>query len=171
MTKRWTDYNCKILILGIMHSGTSLLASYLGAHPDVTILSEVPDNWELRMIGKPVTGVKLLAPQQYRGKGYEGYKVIKIMRDPDDLLNSLRTRTRNKQNKKWYWKLLWKLPIHRFMAAWGYYCMMGVNGFTVDYEMICSDPEYVLEQVCEYLDITYTDKMLEGRKYNYAYQR
>jgi len=53
-----------LLVLGAPRSGTSLLASMLGAHPDIAMAHEdTGDGWT-QIVGKPVRGVKLVTPNQ-----------------------------------------------------------------------------------------------------------
>ena len=75
--KLWNKYDENILVLGIMFSGTSILASYLSSHPNVVIISEVGGGIERRILGKPITGVKLITPHQYRKmpKVYQGLRM------------------------------------------------------------------------------------------------
>lgn len=65
MLRRKAQKNRKhLLIVGIPRSGTSLLASLIGAHPKVSITNEdFTNNW-LSNIGKPVVGNKLCVPRQ-----------------------------------------------------------------------------------------------------------
>ncbi|MCD6234759.1 MAG: sulfotransferase [Candidatus Marinimicrobia bacterium] len=53
-----------VLILGAPRSGTSILASLIGAHPDIALCSEDFSNTWTTAIGKPVVGNKLCVPNQ-----------------------------------------------------------------------------------------------------------
>lgn len=53
-----------VLILGAPRSGTSILASLVGAHPDIAMCSEDYSNAWTAIIGKPVVGNKLCVPRQ-----------------------------------------------------------------------------------------------------------
>lgn len=53
-----------VLILGAQRSGTTLLASLIGAHPDVSIVSEDSTLTFTRITGKKIVGTKLIVPNQ-----------------------------------------------------------------------------------------------------------
>lgn len=57
-----------VLILGAPRSGTSILASLVGAHPDIALCSEDFRNTWTTAIGKPVVGNKLCVPNQIQLK-------------------------------------------------------------------------------------------------------
>ena len=72
----------KILIIGAAHSGTSALASYFGAHPDVAMLCEDNGDKITSIIGKKYAGNKLLVYRQirYDKRGHRfGYAINKIV--------------------------------------------------------------------------------------------
>lgn len=53
----------KLLILGCRRSGTTLLASLLGAHSDINMLDEVYDKSFEKLIGKKYQGMKMVIPR------------------------------------------------------------------------------------------------------------
>mgnify|MGYP000046420584 CR=1 FL=1 len=53
-----------LLVFGAPRSGTTLLAGMLGAHPDVAMAHEDTGEGWTHIVGKPVRGVKLVAPNQ-----------------------------------------------------------------------------------------------------------
>lgn len=53
-----------VLIVGAPRSGTTLLAAMLGAHPDIALLMEDFYGQSIRILSKPVVGVKLTMPNQ-----------------------------------------------------------------------------------------------------------
>ena len=65
MLRRKAQRNRKhLLVVGLPRSGTSLLASLIGAHPKVSMTNEdFTKNW-LSNIGKPIVGNKLCVPRQ-----------------------------------------------------------------------------------------------------------
>ncbi|WP_188645300.1 sulfotransferase family protein [Tsuneonella deserti] len=56
--------NVHLLVLGAPRSGTTLLAAMLSCHPDISLLNEELTGASLRILAKPVSGVKLCAPHQ-----------------------------------------------------------------------------------------------------------
>lgn len=56
------------VIVGLQRTGTTLLASMLGRHPDINMLFESVTNDSLQLIGKKWNGNKLLAYRQIRIK-------------------------------------------------------------------------------------------------------
>ncbi len=53
-----------LLVFGAPRSGTSLLAGMLGAHPDIAMAHEDTGEGWTHIVGKPIRGVKLVAPNQ-----------------------------------------------------------------------------------------------------------
>ena len=53
-----------ILIVGLPRSGTSILASLIGAHPHISICNEDFGKSWINIIGKPIVGNKLCVPRQ-----------------------------------------------------------------------------------------------------------
>lgn len=53
-----------ILVVGLPRSGTSLLASLIGAHPEISMCNEDFRKSWVNLIGKPVVGNKLCVPRQ-----------------------------------------------------------------------------------------------------------
>ena len=56
------------VIVGLQRTGTTLLASMLGRHPDINMLFESVNKDSLKLIGKKWNGNKLLAYRQIRNK-------------------------------------------------------------------------------------------------------
>ncbi len=56
------------VVIGLQRTGTTLLASMLGRHPDINMLFESVTNDSLKLIGKKWNGNKLLAYRQIREK-------------------------------------------------------------------------------------------------------
>ncbi len=56
------------VIIGLQRTGTTLLASMLGRHPDINMLFESVNKDSLKLIGKKWNGNKLLAYRQIRNK-------------------------------------------------------------------------------------------------------
>jgi len=54
----------RLLVLGSPRSGTSLLAAMLGRHSQIAMTHEDTGDAWTRVVGKPITGVKLVAPNQ-----------------------------------------------------------------------------------------------------------
>jgi len=122
LRRKAQKYRKHLLIVGLPRSGTSLLASLIGAHPKVSITNEdFTNNW-LSNIGKPVLGNKLCVPRQldwsrrntssvrllnkfglltlwpksrYAVVDYikiPNFQIIGINRSPDQVYNSLKNR-------------------------------------------------------------------------------
>ena len=68
-----------ILVTGIMHSGTSIVASMIGAHSEVNMLCEEPTNAITRLYGKKYAGNKLCWFTQIRPK-MRANKLIYLLR-------------------------------------------------------------------------------------------
>ena len=54
------------VVIGLQRTGTTLLASMLGRHPDINMLFESVTRDSLQLIGKKWNGNKLLAYRQIR---------------------------------------------------------------------------------------------------------
>ena len=68
ITKNLTNGRTQVLVLGAYSSGTSLLTSILGSHPECGFLVQNHDMAELTIAGKRVIGNKLCIPQEIQEK-------------------------------------------------------------------------------------------------------
>lgn len=184
-----------VLVVGARHSGTSLLASYLGAHPDISMIFEDTDQNFLKMYGTKYVGNKLVLNQQIRRTQRAskwGYAV----------------------NRYWYWKHGWgpfrpyptsKWSIQDYVEneakiiyiirgsrdnvnsiikragqrvsereAFSYLdkCTQEISPYdytSVSYETLVSNPALELEWICQSAKIKYSKKMLDGPKSNWRY--
>ena len=120
-SRLWNNQERKFLICGCMFSGTSIVASILGSHSQVAVISE----WagpEKRIIGKPYIGVKLITFYQLRKRQIqkyidEGYEIIWVWRDYDSWIESWR---RQIKGRKWYWRLFWLVMPKERLGFWYY---------------------------------------------------
>ena len=188
-TKWKNKYKGIFLVVGTHFSGSSLLTSIIGSHPDVVMLSEVRFFAEMRAIGKPYTGTKLIYPNQINQRVLDKYKsmgakIIFIERDFENHLNSYMHRKRlsvvSKFNHNPIWDLIWigltliglkKQFIKRRILKTS---LFGHSNslYIVNYEELVKSPDKTIRKVCEYLGIKYSSKMLkDGAVYNHGYPR
>jgi len=175
-----------LLVLGLARSGTSFLSSLLGGHPEINMLSESYDSAITRSIGSKYAGNKLCAhqirydsfspvPERLVANGRPktvskllftdyvdlGAKIIIIMRDTMDVRRSMITRAGATP------------ALADRVIADGLKFLAHVNTYhktiVVPYESLCEFKEVTLGWVCEYLEIEYSDKMLDGEKWNWVY--
>ena len=69
------------VIVGLQRTGTTLLSSMLGRHPEINMLFESVTKDSLKLIGKQWNGNKLLAYRQirqYKRASYLGHLINRI---------------------------------------------------------------------------------------------
>jgi hypothetical protein len=173
-----------LLLLGLARSGTSFCSSLLGGHPDINMLCESYGSAILRGVGKLYNGNKLCAHQIkynlidkapvrlvksrklvsrlfFQDYADLGAKTIIIRRNTEDVANSMVKRT-NCSYKSAYeviedgTKFLDDVNKHNEILP-------------VSYDNLCDFKEDVLKEICEYLELEYSPRMLAGEKYNWVY--
>jgi len=175
-----------LLVLGLARSGTSFLASLLGGHPDINMLSECFDAGFTRLIGKKYAGNKLcihqiryneLSPVPLRvvttGSKTRAVcrmliqdymmldaKIIIILRNTGDVIKSMVNRTACRED--WAEKVVRSnlTQLNRVMDG---------ECHVVGYTSLCENKVNTLKEICEYLELEYSPLMLEGEKRNWVY--
>ena len=181
--KSWRDLPNKLIIVGSAHSGSSLLESYIGGHPDVNMIHEDTTLQWTKGYGKLYNGTKILLGIQvqkenklkFYGKLY--YKMVgkKLLRPFPTCTYSLKDiyakviyiKRRNGQLRSLTEKhgITFKQAARYLVEAKRQ--MDGVEHFLVYYEDLCDNPEEVLKDVCRYLNLPYKKKMLKGKNWVY----
>ena len=188
------------VVIGLQRTGTTLLASLLGRHPEINMLFESVTKDSLKLIGKEWNGNKLLAYRQIRQEkraSYwgnlvnrvsnldfkkknrhhlvrpyptsimsindykdEGALFITIERDKESSVSSMikRAGQSEKQASK-EWEEGMKI-INNLKSE---------DAYSLTFVDLVNDTEKILQEICNYLDIDYLEKMLEGPKYNFVY--
>ena len=182
-----------LLIIGAPRSGTTLLATMIGMHPDVAMLIEDRFFGIKKLTGKKVLANKLCIPIQLemtkrsnflkkriQRLGYlknyttskfnmqdylalEGIKIISIVRDSGDVINSIMKR--GKKEKK-IAEQRWNRAIEMIYELQSKYPAI-VR--TVSYEDMVNEPEKLVRQLAEFIGIDFQPQMLEGYKHNILY--
>ena len=188
------------VVIGLQRTGTTLLASMLGRHPEINMLFESVTKDSLKLIGKDWNGNKLLAYRQIRQAkraskwghfinrisnldfrkenrhhlvrpfptsimsiedyNHQGAVFITIERDKESSVSSMMKRAR--QNKKQAikeWEEGMKIINH----------LKGENVYSLTFVDLVNDSEKILKEICQFLEVEYLEKMLEGPKYNFVY--
>jgi hypothetical protein len=188
------DINKHLLILGIMHSGTTLLAAMIGRHPEVSMINESFSGEHFQQLGKTYSGNKLLLRQiglKYRGCKF-GHLINRIVSQNNRFtfrvypqsLYSLRDYpqgtkiiliTRNSDDVINSLILRDKYP--RWLAEWHVrnqqkkeIDIVNIHGaFIIGFNTLVNYPEHTMRRICAYLGLPYSPAMLEGAKFNHTY--
>lgn len=182
-----------LLIIGSPRSGTTLFASMISAHSNVAMLIEDKFFAVKKLTGKKVLANKLCIPHQielsrrsnyfsrlfkklgmsknYTASGYNikdymhlpDSKILAIIRNGDDVISSIMSRGKKAR----------RIAMHRWEKAIEIiYQLKKENTEKIDvvsYEALLKQPEQILRQVSDFLDIEFESQMLEGYKYNILY--
>ena len=188
------------VVVGLQRTGTTLLASMLGRHPEINMLFESVTKDSLKLIGKKWNGNKLLAYRQIRystrsskfghlinrivnldfkkhnkhhvvrpfptsAMSIEDYKsqgayFITIERDKLSSISSMMNRagqTKSQAEKEFDsgMKIINKLKKEKT--------------FSLTFKDLLENTEDRLKEICNFLELDYTSKMLEGPKFNFVY--
>ncbi len=184
-----------ILILGVGRSGTTLLASMLGGHPDISMLDEGDDIDKL--VGTKYAGMK------YPTSGGQ----IMYSRRSLPIIGAIVNRIINFGTRKQKWRLfpLCKYSIKQLinkgctviiskrnkgdtlksivdrghMPAWlaksnykrGINQISKIeNAIIVNYEDLVDDPVSVMKTLCGKLNLDYDSRVIDAAKYNRRYK-
>lgn len=188
------------VVIGLQRTGTTLLASMLGRHPEINMLFESVTKDSLKLIGKEWNGNKLLAYRQIRqntsssywghfinrvsnldfrkknkhhlARPYptskmsiedykeEGAVFITIERDKESSVKSMIKRAgQTEKQASFEWEE--GMKIINSLKSEGAYSLTFVD--------LVNDSERILKDICQFLEIEYLEKMLEGPKYNFVY--
>lgn len=188
------------IVIGLQRTGTTLLASMLGRHPEINMLFESVTKDSLQLIGKQWNGNKLLAYRQIRQEqraskfGHlinrivnfdfrkknrhhlvrpyptsimsiedfkrEGAVFITIERDLDSSISSMvkRSGQSTAQAKKEY-----NLGMDIINNLKKEEC------YSLSFLDLINNTEKVLKEICQFLELDYDVRMLDGPKYNFVY--
>lgn len=183
------DKREKLLIIGPPRSGTSLIASMIGAHPEIGIMIEDMHFVIHKIGGKRIIGNKLCLPQQIdinkkasifsrvmQRMGmllnhpradqsindylrYEEMKIIGIIRDGDKVVESIQ-----KRGKKNYSTALfrWEKALEIIDAVKS---KIKDRMIIVSYDKFLQNPENQLKKICRFLNVSFDSNMMNGLKY------
>ena len=182
-----------LLLIGAPRSGTTLLAAMIGRHTDVGMLNEDVGRGFRKIMSKPLTGNKLCVPNQIRmsrrglsrfrwlkklGLVHEApksrfciedylelpnLKVVAIIRDGSDSISSMVARGRNRLSKaarRWSEAMI---TIYQLRERYRN------RVFVLVFDDLILQPENSMRKVCEFLDLPFEERMLEGHKFNSRY--
>ena len=188
------------VVIGLQRTGTTLLASMLGRHPEINMLFESVTKDSLKLIGKQWNGNKLLAYRQIRKNkrssklghlinrivnldfkqenrhhlvrpfptsvmSIEDYKkegavFITIERDKESSVSSMMKRAgQTKKQAEREWESGMKI-INQ---------LKNEGAYSLTFVDLVNNSEKYLKEICNFLAIEYSEKMLEGPKYNFVY--
>lgn len=187
----------KLLITGAARSGTSLLASLLGGHSQINMLSESFTEDINKLAGKKYAGNKLCIWYQIRWTRATrwGYLLNRLANFGSDVLKSrpapvsrlslqdyidmdariiIIQRNRDpaigsmvKRAGLSTWQATWQYDRAYFMAL--ELVSRYDNCMVVSMEELLEDPEGQLDKICEFLELDYEPGMVRGAKYNIQY--
>jgi hypothetical protein len=182
-----------LLIIGAPRSGTTLLASMIGAHSDVAMLIEDRTFAIKKLTGKKVLSNKLCIPHQTEIKkkaslfsrymqkiGFlknyptskfsiedylqlEDLKILSIIRNGNDIIDSIMKRGKKTQQIA---LKRWSRSIEMILYLSNNYPLQTA---IISYEDLVTQPEKMLKKISLFLDIKFQPQMLEGYKYNILY--
>ena len=188
------------VVVGLQRTGTTLLASMLGRHPEINMLFESVTRDSLQLIGKEWNGNKLLAFRQIRQvkrASYFGHLVnrivnldfskknrhhmlrpyptsvmsindykdegavfITIERGKESSVSSMMKRAgQSKKQAEKEWEEGMKIIN----------CLKGDNTYSLSFLDLVNNTKQTLQEICQFLELDYLEKMLEGPKYNFVY--
>lgn len=188
----------KLLVTGCRRSGTTLLASLLGAHSDINMLNEAYDKSVNKLVGKKYQGVKLGIPHIKLDKRTPPiirilfyHKLaflvgrLKKMGIKLDLLKGSSYSINDyinmdakivfvyrdkEENIK---SMLRRSKISYKRAVWSVEkaneIMNSINCYKVSLEELTTNTKKTLEGICEYLGIEFEEKMLSASGLNNNY--
>ncbi len=183
------DKREKLLIIGPPRSGTSLIASMIGAHPEIGIMIEDMHFTIHKIGGKKIIGNKLCLPQQIdinkkanifsrvlqrmgllmnyprADQSINDYlrhnemKVIGIIRDGDKVVESIQ-----KRGKKSYKTALlrWEKALEIIDEV---QLKIKDRMIIVSYDKFLQNPENQLHKICSFLNVDFDLSMMNGLKY------
>jgi len=174
----------KILLLGIPRSGTTLLTSMIGAHPDAAMLNEDFSYAMDSVIGKKVVGNKLCIPNQikrspsliarvlrrygihlFRERSvlsieehlhHETLHLLIILRDPRAVIASMMDRGGLSFGEA---TARWRRGMELAATLWS---EERDRTMVVSFEALVQEPEVVVRSICEFLQLRFAPEMLEG---------
>ena len=181
-----------LLLLGTPRSGSTLLASMIGRHPEVAMLNE-DFGWAISsLVSKRIAANKLCVPNQISERrpsrslgarlarrlgrlearsaysiadylALPGIRVIAIARDPESVVKSIMRRgKRTSLEARDRWSRGTEILSEVVRHA-------GPLALVVTYDNLVTDPEREMKRVSRLLEIDYTAEMLEGYKFNPFY--
>lgn len=182
-----------LLLIGAPRSGTTLLAAMIGRHTDVGMLNEDVGRAFHKIMSKPLTGNKLCVPNQIRMRrqgrlrfrwlkkfgfvreapksqfAIEDYlelpnlKIVAIIRDGQESMASMMARGRNRLRKaarRWSEAIITISQLRERYRD---------RVFVVVFDDLILQPEQSMRKLCEFLDLPFEERMLEGHKFNSRY--
>lgn len=188
-----------VVVLGFPRSGTSLLMTALGEHPDITMLDEELFGGITRLTGSKVRGVKLCVPNQVQlsRRWWPVYRLFHLngmlrksrlrrlnplshlsIEDYAALGNVsfvcvLRDPVPNIQSVRRRVRL--KAPVAR--AMWRLFIRTmeamdrreDLDVTFLTFERLVNDPEHQLRALCARLGLPFDSRMLEAPRFNWRY--
>lgn len=182
-----------LLVVGPPRSGTTLLASMIGRHPEVAMLIEDRGDAVVRLSSCGVAANKLCVPNQVqltqKGNGLTrrlrrlgffrrwptarlsiedylrltGARVVAIVRSGDDVVRSMRDRGRRRRAEA---IRRWAEGIQTIHALHEQYPS---RTLVISYERLVAEPEAVMSMVASFLTLDFSPAMLKGYRYNPFY--
>ena len=188
------------VVIGLQRTGTTLLASMLGRHPEINMLFESVTKDCLKLIGKKWNGNKLLAYRQiretqraskfghfinrivnfdFRKKNRhhlvrpfptsilsiedfrnKGAVFITIERDSDSSIDSMVRRAGQSRVQAMKEYRLGMDIINNLKSE---------KTYSLTFLDLVNNTDKVLKEICEFLELDYDKRMLDGPKYNFVY--
>lgn len=184
-----------LLVLGNIHSGSTLLAAMLGRHPEINMLNECLDGSNLRLIGKLYCGNKigirqigfkhkanLLGLTLNRITSLWGRFNFRIwpnsslsLKDCYDIGTKIVViiRADEKVISSNVNRQRFPLWFAKWHTKWMNKKVDKIVSLypvrVVNFEHLVLEPREVMSDILEYLDLEYDDRVLDGPKYNYVY--
>jgi len=187
-----------LLILGVQRSGTTLLASMLGRHPEINMLFESTSKDVLKLIGKEYQGNKLCTYRQIRlaqkaskwghlvnrlanfhffGSKYQVFRPYPTSQlSIQDYINHDAVIIHIRRDKESIVKSLikrtplsQKQAVKEFERASQILDEISPQSTEVDFVDLVNQPKKIMLMLCEKLGLEFDERMMEGPKYNIIY--
>lgn len=188
-----------LLILGSPRSGTTLLASMIGAHSEVAMLIEDKHFAIRKLTSKKISGNKLCVPNQvdlgkrattfslfmkkkfniesyptskYNIEDYinlKDLKIINIVRDCSDVIYSNVKRGEGKKQRTIEHDKAVQWWSRAVEVMYELTQKHAEKVITISYEDLVNEPEKILRKISEYINIEFQQRMLEGYKFTKLY--
>lgn len=188
----------RILITGIRRGGTTLLASLIGAHSQISVASEIYAPEAIKLVGKAYIGVKYAYPHIRYDKKYPRihsfmyFKLSKLLNritnalhipfdmsngspfsmkefEGDKIIVIIRTREENINSMMRNDKTFKRSQAERcYSQGLGEFKKIR-NKLVISLSDLTHDPEKTMRQVCEYIGVEFETGMLSAAGYNTTY--
>jgi hypothetical protein len=167
-------------IVGCQRSGTTMLESILNAHPDVRVIGEEGrasykyffNQEDLAEISDPCVGLRIPVSTHELDRAIgHGARVLFMVRDARDVVASMHRAEQDARLQQLYAEVDDRSDVRFGAFVWALknryipmYARSPLPTKIVRYEVLVSQPEPYLRQICEHLGLEWSDRLLEHGK-------